>query len=196
TRPGAGAPGRGGPAVTKNLDLYDVRGLDAALTLSQLELHQLALVKRAELVALDRGVVNENRILTFTLDEPIASRVTEPADGTTRHGRSSLPASRWIANGTPSTIFGRLRPRVKRHLHRLSTGRPSPARAQSPRGGMVRVTLEDGVHHVVRHGRLSERVEGAGELHAGGVEVGVELERLRERPHGLGRVAELELDAP
>src|SRR5262249_35837105 len=55
TRPGAGAPGRGGPAVTKNLDLYDVRGLDAALTLSQLELHQLALVKRAELVALDRG---------------------------------------------------------------------------------------------------------------------------------------------
>src|SRR5262249_16317647 len=160
------------------LDLHDVRGFDATLALSQLELHQLALVKRAELVAFDRGVVNENRLLTFTLDEPIASRVTEPADGTTRHGRSSLPASRWNPNGTPATILGRLPARVNRHLRRLAAGPAGPARAHGQRGRMLRVALQHGVDHVVRHPGLPERVERARQLHARGVEVGVELERL------------------
>src|SRR5438045_8243916 len=64
----------------KVLDLGDVAGLRALGTVNDLELHRLALLERAEAVALNGRVVHEDVAASVALDEPVALGVVEPLD--------------------------------------------------------------------------------------------------------------------
>src|SRR5215831_16169783 len=73
--------GRGrGPLPPPGSDLGNVAGLRALGAVNNLELHCLALLERAEAVALDGRVVHEDVAASVTLDETITLGVVEPLD--------------------------------------------------------------------------------------------------------------------
>src|SRR5436190_18910115 len=77
----------------EGLDLGDVAGLRALGTVNDLELHRLALLERAEAVALNGRVVHEDVAASVALDEPVAFGVVEPLDlACDTHRSSSLLA--------------------------------------------------------------------------------------------------------
>ena len=77
------------PAARGCLDLGDVAGLRALGTVNDLELHGLAFLERAETVALNGRVVDEDVTASVSFDEPVSLGVVEPLDLTCDAHRSS-----------------------------------------------------------------------------------------------------------
>src|SRR5262245_18380199 len=68
------------PLTYPGSDFGNVAGLRALRTVNDLELHRLALLERAETVALNGRVVDEDVGASVALDESIPLRVVEPLD--------------------------------------------------------------------------------------------------------------------